>query len=73
MVPLVDAHVEPDIEPPPVSSCDTDQSDALRAQHDGVMTRWLSSMRPLYRRSVRGRTGLIAVALVTPPPRHRAA
>lgn len=69
MVPLV----EPHLEPPPVSSCATDQSDALRDQHDGVISRWLSSMRPLYRHTVKGRTGLASVALVLPPTRHRAA
>lgn len=69
MVPLV----TPNVEPPPVSSFETHQSEAVRAQHDGVIRRWLSSMRPLYRHAVKGRTGLVSGAFVLPQSRHRAA
>jgi hypothetical protein len=77
MFSMLNPHLEPlppspPLEPPPISSCDTDQSGALRELHDGVIRLWLSSMRPSYRRAVKGRTGLGDLSLV-PSGRHRAA
>ncbi len=60
------------LDPPPVSSFDTDQIGVVRELHDGVMRVWLSGMRPTYRRAVKGRTGLVARS-VPPTARHRAA
>lgn len=65
-------HHDVPLESPPVSSFDTDQSGAVRELHDGVIRVWLSSMRPSYRRAVKGRTGLGGLSIV-PSGRHRAA
>lgn len=51
--------LSPLTEPPPVSSFLTDQGEKLRELNDGVIRVWLSSISPLYRRVVKGRTGLI--------------
>lgn len=49
-------------EPPPQSAVGGDQHDAQNDDLDGVLRLWLSSIRPTYRRSVRGRSTLRAVA-----------
>jgi hypothetical protein len=72
LTPNHEPHHEVPLDPPPVSSFDTDQSGVVRELQDGVIRVWLSSMRPTYRRAVKGRTGLTALS-VLPTARHRAA
>ncbi|UTT62446.1 hypothetical protein [Microcella humidisoli] len=59
-------------EPPPVAAFATDQYDVARDQFDGVMRQWLSSIRPTYRRAVRGRTERADAVLGLMRGRHRA-
>jgi len=45
-------------EPPPVPAFDNGQYDASRDDLDSVIRIWLSSIRPNYRRSIRGRSSI---------------
>lgn len=64
--------VDPMAEPPPVGAFGTKQSDSGRDDLDRVVRVWLSSIRPTYRRAVRGRSIAVSVAEETLRGRHRA-
>lgn len=46
----------------PIASCDTDIFAASRRDSDDVLRLWLSSIRPVYRRAIRGRGTLRMIA-----------
>ncbi|MFN4000843.1 hypothetical protein [Microcella sp.] len=63
---------DPLAEPPPVGAFSTEQSETARDDLDRVVRIWLSSIRPNYRRAVRGRSIAVSVAEETLRRRHRA-
>lgn len=52
--------LQPSVNQPPVAAFDTAQYGASCDDLDGVIRVWLSSIRPSYRRPVRGRSSLHA-------------
>lgn len=68
----LDTPIDPMAEPPPVGAFSTEQGESARDDLDRVVRIWLSSIRPNYRRAVRGRSIAVSVAEETLRGRHRA-
>ena len=59
-----------DEEAPPLAAFVGDQFDGARADLDDVIRLWLSSVRPNYRRSIRGRSTLRRYGAISLRGRH---
>ena len=58
-------------ESPPLAALAGDQFDGARADLDDVIRLWLSSVRPNYRRPIRGRSTLRRDGAISLHGRHR--